>query len=56
MAAGVSSHWVVLHGEDGQKKDIKTYVAAFVRDNMQTPPNKDKEDFIKTLSERTSGR
>ncbi|KAF8493459.1 hypothetical protein F5888DRAFT_1926975 [Russula emetica] len=56
MAAGASSRRVVLHDEDGQKKDIKTYITAFVRNNMQTLPDKDKEDVIKTLSERAGGR
>ncbi|KAF8493463.1 hypothetical protein F5888DRAFT_1926981 [Russula emetica] len=55
MAAGASSRRVVLHDEDGQKKDIKTYITAFVRNNMQTLPDKDKEDVIKTLSERAGG-
>ena len=56
IAAGASSRQVTLHDEDGQKKDIKTYIAAFVRDRMQTLPDKDKDEVINTLSERTGGR
>ncbi|KAF8493461.1 ankyrin repeat-containing domain protein [Russula emetica] len=56
MAAGASSRQVMLHDEVGQKKDIKTYIAAFVRDHMQTLPDKDKDDLIKMLSEQAGGR
>ena len=55
MAAGASSRQVILHDQDGQKEDIKSYIAAFVWSHMQTLPNKDKDDVIKTLSERTGG-
>jgi hypothetical protein len=55
MAAGASSRQVILHDQDGQKEDIKTYIAAFVRAHMQTLPDKDKDDVIKTLSERAGG-
>ena len=55
MAAGVSSRQVILHDQDGHKKDIKTYITAFVRSHMQSLPNKDKDDVIKTLSERACG-
>ena len=31
LAAGASSRLVILHDQNGQKEDIKTYIAAFVR-------------------------
>jgi hypothetical protein len=55
LVAGVSSRLVILHDQDGQKEDIKTYIAAFVRSHMQTLPDKDKDYVIKTLSERAGG-
>ncbi len=55
MAAGASSRQVILHDEDGQKEDIKTYIAAIIRSHMRTLPDKDKDDVIKTLSERAGG-
>ena len=55
LAAGVSSRLVILHDQDGHKEDIKTYIAAFVRGHMQTLPDEDKDDVIKTLSERAGG-
>ena len=55
MAAGASSRQVILHDQDGQKKDIKTYIATFVRSHMQTLPDKDKDEVIKVLSERAGG-
>jgi hypothetical protein len=55
MAAVALSRQVTLHDEDGQKEDIKTYIATFVRSHMQTLPDKDKDDLIKTLAERAGG-
>jgi hypothetical protein len=55
MAAGALSRQVILHDQDGPKKDIKIYIATFVRNHMQTLSNKDKDSVIKTLSERAGG-
>jgi hypothetical protein len=55
LAAGASSQHVILHNQDGQKKDIKTYIAASVLSHMQTLPDKDKDYAIKKLSERAGG-
>jgi hypothetical protein len=55
LAAGTSTRQVILHDQDGQKEDIKTYISAFVRSRMQTLPDKDKDEVIKTLSERAGG-
>ena len=53
--ATASSRQVILHGQDGQKEDIKTYVSAFVRSHMQTLPDKDKDEVIRMLSDRADG-
>jgi hypothetical protein len=55
MAAGASSLQVILHDQDGQKEDIKTYINIFVRAHMQMLPNNDKNEVILTLSERAGG-
>lgn len=55
LVDGASSRQVILHNEKGQKEDIKTYIIAFVRGHMQSLSDKDKEDVIKTLSERAGG-
>ncbi len=55
LAAGASSRQVILHDQDGQKEDIKNYISAFVRRRMQTLPDKEKDEVIKTLSERAGG-
>lgn len=54
LAAGASSRQVILHDEDGQKEDVKTYISAFVR-GMHTWPDRDEDTVIKTLSERAGG-
>jgi hypothetical protein len=56
MAAGASSRQVILHDQDGQKKEIKIYIATFVRDHMQTLSDKDRDHVIKSLSERAGGK
>jgi sulfur relay (sulfurtransferase) complex TusBCD TusD component (DsrE family) len=55
MAAGPSSRQVILHDQDGQKEDIKTYIAAFVRTNMSEWPDIKKDEVIKKLSEQAGG-
>jgi sulfur relay (sulfurtransferase) complex TusBCD TusD component (DsrE family) len=55
LAAGASSRQVILHDQVGQTEDIKTYIAGFVRNNLWTLSDVDKEDVIKTLSERAGG-
>jgi hypothetical protein len=55
LAAGASSRQVILHDEYGHKKDIKTYIAAFVRSHIQTLPDEDKVEVIEMLSERAGG-
>ena len=55
LIAGTSTRHVILHDQDGQKEDIKTYISAFVQSRMQTLPDKDKDEVIKTLSERANG-
>jgi hypothetical protein len=58
LAAGTSSRQVILHEQDGQKKDVKTYIDSFVRSHMhwQKLPKKDKDDLINKLSKRAGGR
>ena len=56
LAAEASSRLVILHDQSGQKEDVKTYIAAFVRSHMQMLPVKDKDDVVKVLSERAGGR
>ena len=55
LAAGSSSRLVVLHDQEGQKEDIRNCISAFVRRRMQTWPENDKDELIKTLSERAGG-
>jgi hypothetical protein len=55
LAAGALSRHVILDDQSEQKKDIETYIAAFVQRHMQTLPDKDKDDVIKTLSDRAGG-
>jgi hypothetical protein len=55
LAAAASCRQVILHNEEGQKEDIKTYIAAFVWSHMQKLSNDGKDEVIKTLSERAGG-
>jgi hypothetical protein len=53
----LASHTVVLHDEQGQKKDIADYVNRIVYSDrkMRRWRNKDKEMVVETLSRRANG-
>lgn len=55
LAAGASSRQVILHDEEGQKEDVKVYIAAFIWNYMHTWSDRDKDTVIRTLSERAGG-
>ena len=59
ILGSVASHFVSLHTEGGQKKDITEYVKSVVRSNSSREITRwsdaDKELVIETLSERADG-
>ena len=57
IAAAASSRQVMLHLQEGQIEDIKTYITSVVRGHtsMRKLSDEDKDKVIKTLSERAGG-
>ena len=55
MSAVPSSRQVTLYKQEGQKEDIKTYIADFVQKNMSEWPADKKDEVITKLSKEAGG-